>query len=533
MKWVNDLKLYAGFAWGLPGFLRHSMSLAEAQAVVQRRLAERETAFLRIVERGIFGYPRSPYLPLLRLARCAWGDIQAMARRQGVEGTLRALREAGVYITFEEFKGRTPLIRDGQVIPVQPRDFDTPYLRRMFEAETGGSTGAGTRVELALDHVTAVTAQMVVCWQPHGGLNAPTALWYGILPDSSGFGTLLANTRLGNPPQKWFSPLGDADLTPPLKYRLATYASVAVGRAMGLRFPWPEVVPLDQAATVARWAAQTAHARGQAVVAANVSMALRVALAAHELGLDLTGVVFRSGGEPPTEAKVRAITRTGARFVPLYGAVDVGLAGVGCGQPCDVTDVHFLKDSLALIQGPRQVADGVTVPAFLFTTLLPSSPKLLLNVESDDYGVVETRACGCPLAACGYTEHLRAVHSFRKLTGEGVTLIGSDMVRILEEVLPTRFGGGPLDYQLVEEEDEQGFTRLSLLVSPRIDIADEQAVIDVVLEALRQSDMAAHVASAVWRQAGTLRVQRREPIWTARGKLMPLHLARRKSFRQH
>src|SRR5207248_5736504 len=140
--------------------------------------------------------------------------------------------------------------------------------------------------------------------------------------------------------------------------------------------------------------------------------------------------------------------------------------------------VHFFKDGLALIQHSRPVPGAeLTVDAFHFTTLLSTSPKLLLNVESDDYGLMETRSCGCPLESYGYTEHLRQIRSFRKLTGEGVTLVGSEMVHILEEVLPSRFGGSPLDYQLVEEEDEQGFTRLGLVVSPRIEIADEAAVI--------------------------------------------------------
>lgn len=94
-------------------------------------------------------------------------------------------------------------------------------------------------------------------------------------------------------------------------------------------------------------------------------------------------------------------------------------------------------------------------------------------------------------------------------------------------MLPARFGGSPLDYQLMEEEDEQGFTRVSLLVSPKIEIADEAAVIGIVLDALGHSSVAADLARAHWKQAKTLRVKRMEPIWTARGKLMPLHLVKR------
>ncbi len=88
----------------------------------------RETNFLIMVERGIFGYPRSPYRPLLKVAGCELGDLQAMVRTKGLETILRVLCEAGVYVSFEEFKGRTPIVRDGQVIPVRAQDFDNPYL---------------------------------------------------------------------------------------------------------------------------------------------------------------------------------------------------------------------------------------------------------------------------------------------------------------------------------------------------------------------------------------------------------------------
>jgi hypothetical protein len=101
------------------------------------------------------------------------------------------------------------------------------------------------------------------------------------------------------------------------------------------------------------------------------------------------------------------------------------------------------------------------------------------------------------------------------------------MVRILEEVLPSRFGGSPLDYQLLEEEDGEGFTRLSLIISPRVDLPDEDLVIDAVLEELGNGDAAADISRAVWDQAGTLRVRRTEPLLTARGKLLPLHMVTR------
>jgi len=171
--------------------------------------------------------------------------------------------------------------------------------------------------------------------------------------------------------------------------------------------------------------------------------------------------------------------------------------------------------------------EGGEVPAFNVTSLLPSTPKILVNAESDDYGILEDRTCGCPLGQLGFMTHLREIHSFRKREGEGVTLPGSDLLHILETVLPARFGGSALDYQLIEQEDGAGFTAVTLAISPRVSIADESAVIDAVLQAVQQSGPGGHIASDMWRQSGNLRIARMEPVLTARGKLLPLHLPSR------
>jgi hypothetical protein len=359
-------------------------------------------------------------------------------------------------------------------------------------------------------------------------LGVPAAIWRGILPDNSGISDILYNARYGQVPEKWFSPITSREMQPPVKYRLATLYIVSMGRLFGVPIPHPEPVSLHHGDVVARWVTETLAVHGACLVSAHVSLALRVALAAQEHSLSFAGATFVGGGEPPTPTKVREITRTGARWIPAYFLAEAGPVGMGCAQPTDANDVHFTKDTLALIQHPRQVpGTSIAVNAFHFTSLLPEAPKLMLNVESDDYGTIENIHCGCSLESYGYTEHLRHIRSFRKLTGEGVTLVGSEMIHILEEVLPVRFGGSPLDYQLVEEEDEQGFTKLILLVHPRIEIDDDNQVIKAVLEALKKSSVSADVAQAIWCQARTLRVQRREPITTSRGKLMPLHLARR------
>jgi hypothetical protein len=526
MAIVSEIRMYARFLRGLPAFLRSPITLDEARAQVAHRLAERETRFLRLVERGIFGYRESPYLPLMELARCQMGDIRQLVRTRGLEPTLHTLRDAGVYISFEQFKGLEPVVRDGREI-VSASSFDNPFLSRAYQTETGGTTGAGARVGTDLEHLANQASHLMLTRAAHGVLDVPTAIWRGVLPDGSGLNNILRSAHYGRYPQKWFSPVVSSELRPSLKYRLATQTTVAMARLFGAPIPWPEHVGLDDAIVVARWASETLKTHGACLVLAPVSRALRVCVAAREAGLDLTGAAFMIAGEPPTPAKTRGIERAGARYFPTYGLAEAGRLAGGCAHPVDTNDLHLFKDGFAVIQKPRRVpGSAIDVAAFNITSLMPTTPKIMLNVEIDDYGIIERRSCGCPLEALGFTEHLRGIHSFRKLTGEGVTLVGSEMVHVLEEVLPSRFGGSPLDYQLLEEEDENGFTRLSLLIDPAIQVADESQVIAVVWEALGRISAGADSARAIWSQAQILRVKRMPPVWTARGKLMPLHLNR-------
>src|SRR5215212_580677 len=209
---LADATMYARFAWGLRGYLRNPISADQARAIVVRRLQQREASFLRVVERGIFGHPRSPYLPLLKLAGCELGDLRNMVHNRGLEPTLLALREAGVYVSFEEFKARTPIVRDGLEIPVDVRAFDNPYARRAYEGSTGGSTGAGTRIDIDLDFLALMAAHVALIWDTHGVFDAPNALWCGTLPDSSGLMVALTRSHFGRTPARWFAPLADREL---------------------------------------------------------------------------------------------------------------------------------------------------------------------------------------------------------------------------------------------------------------------------------------------------------------------------------
>jgi len=523
---IGALKMFAQFPFALRRYLRCRLTADEAARIVRDRMKQREENFLSWVERGIYNFHRSPYLPLLKSVRCEIDDLRELVQRNGLESALYKLRAEGVYVTYEEFKGRKPIVRNGATIPVRASDFDSPFARRDFASETSGSTGLATAVGIGLDYFVARAPHQTLFLAVHDVVNAPTAYWLPILP-GSGLQFILQRTDLKDPIHQWFSATGWLDSKHWLKYDVAMIYILWWMRLLGARIRGPEIVKLDHALSIAHWIRDELKTHSRCVLHTTPSQALRVAVAAQEAGIDLTGALARIGGEPVTPAKVATMQGAGLCVAPAYGMTETSTTALGCMHPAAPDDYHLLKDAFALIAFPYALeALGITVPAFNLTTLLDNAPKLMLNVQIDDYGVVEERACGCEFERLGYTTHLSEIHSYSKLVGEGVTLIGNEMLRVLEDLLPSRFGGSPLDYQLMEQEDPQGFTRLYLIVHPRVKIADERAVIDVILQGLRHSSPMADAARAVWQQAHTIQIKRQEPVWTAGGKLMPLHIQR-------
>jgi hypothetical protein len=523
---ASELRAFARFLVGLPRFVRLRMTVAQAQSIIQDRLRHRQHNFLGVVERGVFTNPDSPYRKLLDMAGCSQADVKDLIAREGLEGTLAQLRRAGVYVSFEEFKGHRPIVRGSTTIHTTPADFDNPVTGRYYSTSTGGSTGVGRRVRLDLQHLEASLPGRIMVRHVQGIHGIPAASWSD-LPPGGGLMGVLQHAAAGQDATHWFcARIGGPDGAP-FRFRAATTAALTVARLAGARVKWPRHLPFDQAVVLARWAQEQVRRVGACTVHASVSRILRIAVAAQEHGIDLTGTVLRGGGEPPTVAKVARIRRSGATFFSSYAFSEVGTVGSACLNATEPNDQHFMQDHLAIIQAPRAVPGfPIEVPAFCFTTLLSTTPKLMLNVESDDYGTVDTTPCGCPWERHGFLVHLRDIRSFRKLTGEGVTLVGSEMERILDELLPSRFGGSALDYQFAEEEDTTGFTRLILRVSPGITLGSEAEVIDLVIGALQGLDANGNLAAATWRAAGTLRIRREAPQMTGRGKLMPLDRAR-------
>jgi hypothetical protein len=210
--------------------------------------------------------------------------------------------------------------------------------------------------------------------------------------------------------------------------------------------------------------------------------------------------------------------------VPSYSTIEAGNIGYGCLAPEASDDIHLLDDLHAVIQVEPDAIDGpLPGGALLVTSLRPVSPLVLLNVSLGDRATMTRRACGCPMERLGWMTHLHTVRSFEKLKAGGMTFLDTDVIRILEETLPARFGGAPTDYQLVEDETEDGRPRLRLFVHPSVGPIDRDAVAGAFLAALGAGSGAERVMARLWQEGCFVGAERAAPRTTVVGKIHHLH----------
>jgi hypothetical protein len=527
MALAADIIKYSRLALGLRGFLRGTITLEESQRVIAERLRHREKNFLNLVQKGVYQNPKSPFLKLLELAGCEYGDIEPLVNKDGVEAALKKLLAEGVYVSWEEFKGRKEVVRGGKHFQFKQTDFDNPFLDAYYRVQSSGSRSPGTRTTFELSHQLATTYYRLPMLVVNNAMDVPVGVWKPVLPAVSGTSNLLQMWKVGKPVAKWFSDVDEGQAETPLTHRLAMRYIIYGSRLWGARLVKPEYVGIQKAVDVARWLADTRRRFGGCCLISSVSPAVKMCRVAIEDGLDIDGVHLIVSGEPLTPAKRRQMEAAGVSVSSRYAISEIGRIGCGCLEAGPVDDNHLLHDTMALIQRRRKVAPSdISVDAFLFTPLLTTSPRIVLNMESDDYGVIENRKCDCLLGQMGFNTHIHDIRSFAKLTGSGMTLVGTDLVHILEEILPVRFGGTAADYQLLEEEDEQGQTLLSLIISPEVGEVDEGDVIATLLKELRRVPHPGKLTAGVWAQAEILRVKRMHPV-SNMGKVATLQLIKK------
>ena len=522
---IEDVSTGARFLWRLPGFLRHPVSLKEAQSTLRRRLEHREADFLALARGAIYGQDTSPYRVLLRLAGCEYGDLERLVGHDGVEGALGDLCRHGVYLTVDEFKGRRPAVRGSATVAVDAAQLRNPSSVTHLPSQTSGSRGARSMVPIDLAFVRDWAVTMCLDLHARGGSDWLLARWS--VPGGESVAFLLLYAGFGTPPDRWLTQVDPAAPGLHWRYRWSTHAMRWGGTLAGVPLPRPEYVPLNDPTPIALWMAQVLRRGGTPCLVTYTSAAVRVCQAALAGGLDLHGARLMLVGEPITSARLATVRRAGADAIPHYSSVEAGLIGGGCLEPEAPDDVHLYQDLLALIQPRRgEGPPGVPAGGLLISSLRPTASLILLNVSLGDQAELVRRACGCPLERLGWTTHLHTIRSFEKLTAGGMTFLDTDLIRVLDESLPARFGGGPTDYQLVEEEGGDGRPRLRLLVHPKLGPLDADAVTDAFLGAIDGGSGAERVMALQWREAGFLQVDRQPPRSTVSGKILHLHQQR-------
>ena len=522
----EDLVTGARFLWRLPGFLRHPITAEQAGAILLRRIEHRERDFLDLVRRTIYGKFPSPYRALLRRAGCEYGDLEQLVNRDGVEEALGTLLRQGVYLTVAEMKGRRPVVRGRHTVVIASEELQNPFVATHMRSQTGGSRGPGAPVALSLALIREMAVNSGLVAAARGEQDWAHAVW--LAPGGDAINKLLRYAVSGMVPDRWFSPidLRARGLHP--RYRWSARLLQWGARLANVRLPQPTHVPIDQAVTIARWMAEELCGGRTSHLITMASSAVRVCEAAAEAGIDLHGGQFTLTGEPTTASRLASIRRVGAEAQPFYATMEAGIIGLGCLAADIPDDVHLFHDRLAVIAAGN-AGEGFGLPAralFVSTLQAMGTPVILLNASLGDQAVISRRACGCPLESLGWRTHLHTIRSYEKLTAGGMTFLDTDLVRVLEEILPARFGGGPTDYQLIEEEVANGRPRLRVLVHPRVGPVDDQAVVGAFLESLSARSGAERVMALVWQDAKLLRVERHPPLTTVSGKILHLHSER-------
>jgi hypothetical protein len=411
------------------------------------------------------------------------------------------------------------MVRGSQSTTWRGSDFDNRLTPQHYDLAGGGTSGTAAIFRGSLSWIAERSLSDAVAFEAHGLSSARHVVWRTapLFP--------LVYARIGSPPAKWCVPLEHL----PASVAVGGFYLSTLARLSGSRLPRPRYFDLQDVEGMAGLLASMAQAGSPVVLTSRASSAVRVAHAARRMARPLDGVTTVLSGEPTTAAKRRLIEEAGAGVLVRYSLSEAGTIGYGCAAPTSADDLHFVAHSHALTTRSAPGALGQTESAaLLVTNLTHVGAKILLNFETGDEARVERRDCGCLLSRLGLDRHISEVRSYEKLTGEGVTFVRTDLLRVLDEALPTQFGGSGADYQVIEDEDASAVTRLYLRASPRLGPLDEAALRRVFLSELGRDGTLQRYMSRVWELTETIQVTREEPIVTPGGKVLPFQLLKRR-----
>ncbi len=523
LKGISDLfRFYSD----LYRFLGDKITLEDSKGIIAQRLKKRDEMFLEFIKEKIYENEECPYLKLIRTTGLEFEDIESFVASRGVESTLKELAERGVYLTIDEFKGRSVCKRNGHTFSIREEDFNNLTSASGINGATGGTRSHGTPVFFNFDYIQEKSVLRRILLDAFDISDYPCIVWF---PDGLGLSVTLEIAKLGKPPLKWFFPLHWAiqkrsNWFSSFRYWLMIESIVATASLRGVHLPRPEYIDFEDSIEVAKYLSDIIKKHGGCYVITYPNFALKACRAAKEKGLRIAGTWFLLGGEPFTDLKKKEIESVGAKGAGFYISTESGPISLTCPNPRETDDSHLLESHVAVIEKRREVKfSSLTVDAFLLTSFLSEGPKMLLNVEMGDFGVIEKRSCGCKLEKLGLLEHIHTIRSFEKMTGIRMSTLDNGLLRIVEEVLPGRFGGSVADYQIVEVEGD-GITELDLLISPDISGINEKRVLETIMDKLRETGKNSGLSADMLEKIRNIKIKRENPKRTKVGKVFSFYV---------
>lgn len=512
---LKEIRYYSQLAKSITKWIK-SPVVSDPTIAIQANVSLRHENFLRLLQAAILANPKHPIKKLLAWAGIGYEDIEKHLNQNGLEDTLLMLYRQGVYLTHDEFKGKQEVCRGSLKMQIASSDLANPLYQAIMEASSSGSSGNPTVTRRSLEYQTYRELQESVFLSELEVKERDQLLTTSVLPATGGFNRLITHARRGALVKGWMP------IRPVMHYRVLTAMYLLELRLMGIPAPFPRYLPEDDYTPIAKWISERKKQGRNVLVTGNVSPAVRVVDAANKLGIDISGTRFVVGGESISPAKVEIVEKAGAIINARYTISEFGPVGFGCKQMRG-NCVHVSRDSLAVISRKRVAPlTDTEVESLLFTTLLPFAPTVAINLEMDDAGEVGPATCGCGLTQLGFTQQINHIFSYGKLTGYGTSLMAGDVLRILESLLPNRFGGVPSDYQLIEIEQGKQ-TAIELRVHPRLGVTSESDVRDYFMKELKRI-WSGSTTGRTWTQSGSFRVSMKAPIQTNGKKIHPLHL---------
>lgn len=510
-----ELLAFARFLVGLPRFLRTPISYDEAEAIVRDNVATREQRLIDKLDSAVFSYASSPYLKLFEFAGLTKDTAIQVIRSRGPEGALEVFRSKGVYVTWDEFKGRQPAQRGGRTFHFKPEYFDNPMIKPGLSTSSSGSSGVPVRVGNDLEDNTQSCVDWSVLFRAWGLEDSPLIFWTA---DFAGMAIrYLKCSKIGKHYERWF--ISSPVTRPGEKFRARLvhgYTRLWAG------YPKAELAPLHACEPLLQCLLQYLEEGRRPVLNCTPSGALELSLRAVRAGRSLRGVHFLLGAEPLSEARRAGIVASGAVPIPTYGTSEGGWIGAQFPRAEHADEVAVFRDAYAIIPSAEDTFDEPpTVSPLLLTNLRPAAPKVLINTGIGDSARISTYRPSEYAASLGYDLRLHQIRSFGKVTVFGSTFAMADLRILLEDILPRICGGGPGDFQLVETEEE-GAARLILHVNPDVTGIHSDEIRQTFLAELEALQHFYGPMTRVLEQGSNLLIKRQKPTVGPTGKLSPV-----------